>query len=106
MIGAGESVTWQATHFGIRQRLTSRITEFDPPHHFRDSQVSGAFKSFDHDHFFISDNGSTWMRDVFAYRAPLGILGRFADILFLEAYMRKLLERRAEVIRRAAEGSA
>ena len=104
LIRAGESVTWEATHFGIRQRLTSRITEFDPPYHFRDSQVSGAFKSFDHDHYFSRDGEVTLMRDVFTYRAPLGILGRLADVLFLEAYMRKLLERRAEVIRRDAEG--
>ena len=26
LIGLGESVTWEATHFGIRQHLTSKIT--------------------------------------------------------------------------------
>jgi len=34
-IGLGEEVTWEATHFGIRQRLASRITAFDRPYHFR-----------------------------------------------------------------------
>lgn len=28
LIGANEFVTWEATHFGIRLRLTSRITDY------------------------------------------------------------------------------
>jgi ligand-binding SRPBCC domain-containing protein len=48
----GQEVTWEATHFGIRQRLTSRITAYDRPSSFRDSQVRGAFLRFDHDHLF------------------------------------------------------
>ena len=32
LIGRGESVTWEARHFGIRQRLTAHITAFDRPH--------------------------------------------------------------------------
>src|SRR4029077_18062390 len=39
----GDEVTWQARHFGFQQTLTSRITAFDRPWHFRDSMVRGAF---------------------------------------------------------------
>jgi ligand-binding SRPBCC domain-containing protein len=91
LIGFGEEVTWEAKHFGTRQRLTSRITAFDRPHHFRDSLVSGAFRRFDHDHFFASEGKATMMRDVFDYESPLGWLGRFADVLFLRSYMARLL---------------
>ena len=52
LIELGESVTWEAKHFGIRQTLTSKITEFDRPNYFVDEQVSGAFKSFRHEHHF------------------------------------------------------
>jgi hypothetical protein len=52
LINFGDEVTWEATHFSIRQRLTSRITAFDRPNHFRDSQASGASRRFDHDHRF------------------------------------------------------
>ena len=31
LIGPGEQVTWSATHFGIAQRLTSKITQFIVP---------------------------------------------------------------------------
>src|SRR5437588_11802086 len=62
LINLGEEVTWEATHFGVRQRLTSRITRLDRPRYFRDSQVRGVFRRFDHDHFFTVESGATVMR--------------------------------------------
>ena len=103
LIDLGQEVTWEATHFGIRQRLTSRVTAFDRPNHFRDSQVSGVFRRFDHDHFFSTNSGLTVMRDVFDYESPLRWLGHCADFLFLKSYMARLLRRRATVIRETAE---
>jgi ligand-binding SRPBCC domain-containing protein len=103
LIGLHEEVTWEATHLGIRQRLTSRITIFNRPYHFRDSMVRGAFKRFDHDHFFAHDQGVTTMKDVFDYTSPLGLLGRLADMLVLERHIERLLRTRAEVICAAAQ---
>jgi len=103
LIGPGDEVTWEATHFGIRLRLTSRITVFDRPHRFRDSQVSGPFRRFDHDHIFTRESSVTVMRDVFDYESPLGWLGRLADFLFLERYLARFLQRRSQVIRTVAE---
>ena len=45
------------------------------------------------------------MTDIFDYTAPLGLIGRLADALFLERYMRRLLEDRNEVIRQIAEST-
>ncbi len=104
LIGLGERVTWEATHFGIEQRLTSEITAFDRPRHFRDSMVRGAFARFDHDHWFEPDGaGGTRIRDRFDYDAPLGPLGVLADLLFLERYMRRLLAGRNAVVKAVAE---
>lgn len=104
LIEADESVTWEAVHFGIRQRLTSKVVEMTRPTYFRDSMVSGAFKRFDHDHLFeITESGSTRMTDVFDYTSPLGFLGRLADATFLRKYMVKLLEERNSEIKRIAE---
>lgn len=104
LIELGESVTWEAVHFGIRQRLTSRITQVDRPHSFRDSMVAGAFQRFDHDHFFRDhEDGATHMVDVFDYTSPCGVLGKLADKWFLERYMRNLLSERNEEIKRVAE---
>jgi ligand-binding SRPBCC domain-containing protein len=103
LIGLGEEVTWSARHLGVRQRLTSRITQMTPPSHFRDSMVAGAFRRFDHDHFFDATADGTRMRDVFDFDSPFGPLGRWTDRLFLTAYLRRLLERRNWVIKAAAE---
>jgi ligand-binding SRPBCC domain-containing protein len=103
LIKINETVTWEATHFGIRQNLTSKITAFERPQHFRESMVRGAFKRFDHDHFFEEINGRTLIKDVFDYDSPLGILGWIADTLFVEKHMREMLEERNEIIKRIAE---
>lgn len=105
LIGPGEEVTWEARHLGVRQRLTSRIVAFDRPRHFRDSMVRGAFARFDHDHEFEARGEVTVMTDVFDFTSPLGPLGRLADWLLLDRYMRDLIAERAEVIRQAAEST-
>ena len=103
LMGFGDEVTWRAYHLGVWQRLTSKITAFDRPRHFRDSMVRGAFARFDHDHLFEDVHGRTVMRDVFDFSSPLGPLGRLADTLFLTAYLRRFLERRNRVLRAVAE---
>jgi ligand-binding SRPBCC domain-containing protein len=103
LINLGESVTWQAKHFGVSQKLTSKITAFNRPFHFRDSMISGAFARFDHDHFFDELNKQTLMRDVFDYESPLRIFGKIADAFFLESYMRKILMERNRLIKQTAE---
>ena len=106
LIGAGESVTWEATHFGVRQRMTSRITQFDRPSHFQDTMTRGPFASFVHDHFFVSGPGGTLVRDVVNFRSPFGPLGRLVDRLIMSRYLERLLADRQRAIRGAAEGGA
>jgi len=103
LIGMGEEVTWSARHFGVRQRLTSRITAFDRPHRFRDSLVRGAFARFDHDHIFEPIETGTRMIDVFDYAAPLGPLGRLVEALVLDRYMLRLLVVRGAGVKKVAE---
>lgn len=102
----GDQVTWSAYHLGKRRQLTARITAFDRPRSFRDSQVTGPFVRFDHDHIFEPENGGTWIVDRFAYTSPLGWLGKLADRLFLERYMREFLLRRSAVIKDVAESDS
>jgi ligand-binding SRPBCC domain-containing protein len=103
LLELGQEVTWRGRHFGIWQNLTSRITQMSRPGHFRDSMVEGTFNRLDHDHFFTFQGDVTMMKDVFDFTSPLGVLGRVANALFLEAYMRRFLTERNQVIKRAAE---
>lgn len=103
LIELGESVTWEARHLGVRQRLTSKITAFDPPHHFRDTMTQGAFKRFAHDHFFKAQGDHTVMRDVIDFASPIGPLGWLVDRGFMAHYLRRLIAQRGEMIRVEAQ---
>ncbi|PRP67130.1 SRPBCC family protein [Nonlabens agnitus] len=104
LVEEGETVTWEAVHFGIKQQLTSLITDVRPHHFFADELVSGAFKHFRHEHHFsLQEDGSTLMKDIFDYDSPLGWLGHLADFLFLEKYMTRLLEQRNHFLKQTAE---
>lgn len=106
LLGAGDEVTWEARHLGVTQRLTSRIVAFEAPTYFRDAMVAGAFARFDHDHWFLPCEEGCLARDVFDYTSPLGPLGRIADALFLERYMRRFLETRMRILKEMAERAA
>lgn len=43
LLDLGQTVTWEAVHFGFRQRLTSKITVCDRPTHLQDIMVEGGF---------------------------------------------------------------
>ncbi|WP_407557767.1 SRPBCC family protein [Winogradskyella sp. 4-2091] len=103
LIALGESVTWEAKHFGVTQQLTSKITAFESPTYFVDEMVSGAFKSFKHEHIFSTQQDKTLMVDVFHFQSPFGILGQLADVLFLKRYMTNLLRTRNEFLKIKAE---
>ncbi|MFT7617146.1 MAG: ligand-binding SRPBCC domain-containing protein [Planctomycetota bacterium] len=103
LIKLNEHVTFRAKHFGFWMELTSKIVVFERPGHFRDSQVAGPFRRFDHDHFFVEQGSGTEMSDRFDFDSPLGFLGRMADYLFLERHMRAMLVQRNEFIKQTAE---
>ena len=104
LLELGEEVTWQGRHLGITQRLTSRITAFEPPTYFQDRMTHGPFKSLEHDHRFeASDNGTTLMIDVLRFEAPMGPLGWIAERLLLAPHLRSFLKTRAKALKRMAE---
>ena len=63
----------------------------------------GIFKGFRHEHHLRRENDSVIIKDIFEYNAPLGWLGKIADVLFLKKYMRRFLLERNQVIKEFAE---
>ncbi|HEV2239326.1 MAG TPA: SRPBCC family protein [Ktedonobacterales bacterium] len=102
----GDTVTWEAVHFGIRQRLTSRITAYARPFQFTDEMVRGAFRELRHVHEFAPRPPGTLMTDLFAFRAPLGVLGRVIERVVLTRYMEGLLLTRNRYLKQVAETGA
>jgi ligand-binding SRPBCC domain-containing protein len=105
MMKLGDTVTWEAIHFGVKQRLTTQITAYDRPHGFTDEMIRGVFHRMKHIHEFVSQPPDTLMFDLFYFRAPLGILGSVAEKLILTRYMRGLLLTRNSYLKHVAETS-
>ncbi|MET8524447.1 SRPBCC family protein [Micromonospora sp. NPDC005172] len=96
-LGPGQTVTWQARHFGVRWRMTVQITEYESPHRFVDEQVSGPFRRWRHEHVLTSDPddpATTVMRDVVDFTAPAGLAGSLIGVVILRPYLRRLIGRR------------
>ena len=65
--------------------------------------VKGIFKRFKHEHIFQDEVEGILMIDIFDYTSPLGFLGKIADVLFLESYMKGFLMKRNQIIKEFAE---
>lgn len=103
LISLNQTVTWEATHFFVRQQLTSKITAYERPFHFRDEMLKGAFKLIKHDHYFEKTESGCLMKDVFDFKSPWGILGKIADKLIMKKYLENFLTERNKVIKEYAE---
>ena len=94
LLELGNEVTFRATHLFVRQKLSARIVEMNAPFGFTDEMLRGAFQSLRHEHRFENVGNGTRMTDVLTWTSPLGVLGTFADWLFLKSYMTRFLARR------------
>src|SRR5690606_26712819 len=93
---AGDTVAFEDRHFGLRLRLTARVTAAETPRWFADEQVAGPFRRWRHVHRFAPDGaGGTVMTDEVDFAAPLGPLGRIAEAVFLRRYMERLIRSRS-----------
>ena len=102
----GDTVTWEAVHFGIKQYLTSKITAYERPYRFTDEMIRGSFQEITHIHEFVPQPSGTLMIDLFTFRAPLGILGRLVEALILTRYMKGLLLMRNRYLKQVAESDS
>ncbi len=103
LLGLNDTMTLEARHFGLRFRLTAKITELDRPHMFVDEMVEGPFKSLHHVHEFEQVGSDTLINDTMKIEAPLGILGLIAERLFLRTKFERILKTRHAHIRQKLE---
>ena len=103
LLEAGDLLTFEGRHLGIRQRLTVKITAMDAPRSFVDEGVRGAFRRLRHVHEFRVDGDVTVMRDVIDWTSPFGFLGRIADALFVTRHMRWFVTEKQQRLKRMAE---
>jgi len=103
LIEKDEFVTWEATHFLIKQKLTSKIIELNRPFSFTDCMVKGAFKSMHHNHFFKRVGDQIKMTDDLKFEAPLGLIGVLFSNFILQKYLTGFLRERNRLLKETAE---
>jgi ligand-binding SRPBCC domain-containing protein len=105
LLEVGDLVTFEGLHFGMRQRATAKITYLDRPRRFDDELIRSAFVWLHHRHEFEAVGAGTRMRDTLEWRSPAGIVGVFADKLFVADHMRRFVTRKQRELKRIAEES-
>ena len=102
----GLRIHYRIRPFGIPQRWTSEITEFDPPHRFVDEQIEGPYRSWRHVHEFREVAGGTEIFDRVAYELPLGPLGRIAHALVVRRQLQSIFGYRERTIARLFQAAS
>ena len=103
MCEEGDVITWQAIHFGFKQKLTVKVTKMEPFVYFEDKMIKGAFSSMKHKHSFEALKNGTKVADEFTFKVPLGVFGSIAEKLFLTKYIRNFLKERNRTLKSLAE---
>jgi ligand-binding SRPBCC domain-containing protein len=103
-MGEGDTVTWDARHFGIRFRMTSLVCDVDEPHGFSDRQLRGPFAEFRHRHTFEPVAAGTLLRDEIVFRSPFGALSRLVDATIMRRHLIRLIEQRNDTLTALAAG--
>lgn len=103
LIGPGDTVTWQARHFGWNFRHQSLIEVWRPYSYFRDVMIDGAFTAYEHEHHFAAMNDGTRVRDEVRFTVPLAFLGSLFEQLLVRRAVLKLVRQRNALIKRMAE---
>ena len=78
----------------------TRIDQWIPGRRFIDRQLSGPFSLWEHTHTFESRPGGTLIRDVVAYRMPLGPLGEIARRILIGRDLERIFDYRRDAIER------
>jgi hypothetical protein len=94
----GAIIEYRIRLHGISLGWRTLIEEFEPGVRFVDSQLSGPYRLWRHTHRFVADGDATVVEDDVEYELPLGVLGRIAHAVVVEAQLRRIFDHRRRVI--------
>jgi ligand-binding SRPBCC domain-containing protein len=103
LLKEADSVTWEFVHFGIKQKVTSRVIFMDKPYSFVVKMVRGPFRFFIYIHQFIEEEEGTAIIHHFQYKSRFSLIGVLLDKLFLAKHMENFIVTRACGLKKIAE---
>ena len=93
---AGQIITYQIRPmFGIPMNWVTEINHVEEPYYFVDTQLSGPYKFWHHEHHFKAVDGGTEMTDILYYSLPLGIMGDIAYALIVKKKVESIFSYRS-----------
>lgn len=95
-IGLDACIRYRLKFHGLPLGWTSRVTRWEPPELFTDSQEEGPYARWVHEHRFLGTGEETLAIDRVRYRPPAGLLGRLAHSLHLKRDLEAIFEHRAD----------
>jgi ligand-binding SRPBCC domain-containing protein len=93
----GARIDYRISLRGIPMRWRTEITVWEPPFRFVDTQLTGPYRQWIHEHTFEDRDGGTWCRDRVEYRVPGGAL---VHTLFVERDVRAIFAYRRDALAR------
>ena len=73
----------------------THVKEFE---YFVDEQRIGPYKMWHHEHHIENIEGGVLMTDVVSYQPPMGILGSFANFLFIQKKLKQIFDFRTTAL--------
>ncbi|MES2803168.1 MAG: TIGR01777 family oxidoreductase [Bdellovibrionota bacterium] len=97
-IQEGTLIDYKLSLKGIPMKWKTLIAEWNPPHSFVDTQLSGPYRVWHHTHRFEKLGNGTLLSDEVRYKVPLGFLGQMMASTFVQRDVEKIFKFRREVI--------
>ena len=95
---AGAIFDYNVTVFGLKNRWTTYIHDYDPPHRFTDIQLKGPNSYWHHTHEFKQTKEGTLIIDNIRFLLPLGWVGKLGYHLVMKHIVKSLFNYRTRVI--------
>lgn len=94
----GLRLDYRVRVLGIPMRWRSLISVYEPPLVFRDVQLSGPYRRWEHTHRFREVDGGTLVLDRVVYEMPLGPVGALVHAALVRRRLEQIFDYRQERI--------
>lgn len=98
VMAEGLRLDYRVRVLGIPVRWRSLISVYEPPHVFRDVQLSGPYRRWEHTHTFRAADGGTVVEDRVVYELPLGPLGAVVHAVLIRRQLDAIFDYRRDRI--------
>lgn len=99
-LAVGARIDYRLRLHGLPIRWQTLIDAWEPPRRFVDTQVSGPYRQWIHEHRFESVNGGTQITDYVRYAVPGWILEPVVHALLVGPDVRRIFEYRKQELQK------